>query len=442
MKTISMWLLVTALIATGNLYGQERKLSLEQALALAKENNKALRAEVLESKSLREETKIARGSMLPTLSANGSYSYYFDRQVIFMPGAFTGNESEPVVDVAVGGKNAFNSYLALHQPIVSETSRLQIKASQINESIKAANLHDTQANLNVDVTTGYYRALLIKESIALNKQSLNRNLKSLEDSRLLLLQGKSLKVDTLRNFIVVENLKTTISYLENQQNVIMLQLHQLLGTDGKESFELIDSLTHDTKLNDNAEEPYDGVLQSRPDIQHQKLNVELSKNLVSQSRAQRLPTLSLVGAYQVQAQRDDRKFDSYSWPRTSFIGLQANIPIFSGNKVNAKVRQSNLLLQSEELRLTDVTEKARTEILTLQYNLKEVLQRLTVQEKTVHAAEINFNIINDRYRNGLSSRLELSDAELALTEAKMNHLNTVYQAKIARLQLDKALGLL
>ena len=431
-------------LITFNLFGQDRKLSLEQALAIANENNKTLRAELLEEKSFHEETKVSKASMLPTVSAGGSYSYYFDRQVIFMPGTFTGNENKSVVDVAVGGKNVFNSYITLQQPIVAEASRRQIKASRINESIKAFDLKDTRANLHVEVTATYYRALLVKESIELNKQSLSRNLKSLEDSKLLLLQGKNLKIDTLRNFIVVENLKTTIAYLENQQTVIMLQLAQLLGIDDSKSFGLADSLTHDTEARYLPAEGsvYTDAIQNRPDIQAKKLNVELSKNLVSQNRAQRLPTISLVGAYQIQAQADDRKFDSYRWPKTSFIGLQANIPVFSGNRINAKVRQSNLRLQSDVLRLEDATQKASTEIITLQNNLKEVFQRLSTQEKTVHAAEVNFNIVNDRYRNGLSTRLELSDAELALTETKMNYLNTIFNLKIAKLQLDKALGLL
>lgn len=94
------------------------------------------------------------------------------------------------------------------------------------------------------------------------------------------------------------------------------------------------------------------------------------------------------------------------------------------------------------LSLEDATEKANTEIASLQSNLKERLQRLSVQERTVQAAEMNFRIVNDRYKNGLSSRLELSDAELALTEAKMNRLNLIFSAKMAKLQLDKALGIL
>jgi outer membrane protein len=444
MKNIINWLTGVALLATLNLHAQERKLSLEDALAVARENNKGLKVKMLETKLAKEETNISKASMLPTISATGGYSYYFDRQVIFMPGAFTGNEAEPVVDVAVGGKNVFNSYITISQPIVSEAARKQIKASRINESVHGLNVKDQMANVAVEVTATYYRALLIQQSIELNKQSLTRNLRSLEDSRMLLIQGKSLKIDTLRNFIVVENLKTTISYLENQGRVTLLQLQQQLGTSQDEALILTDSLKHDTEARYFAavESIYTDAIQSRPDIQIKKLDIEMSKNQLSLSRAQRLPTLSAVGMYQLQAQSDDRRFETHRWPVTSFIGLQANVPIFGGNGINSRVRQAKLHLETSTLRLEDATEKANTEILTLQNNLKEVFQRLSIQERTVQAAEINFKIVNDRYKNGLSSRLELSDAELALTEAKMNQLNLIFSVKMSKLQLDKALGIL
>lgn len=433
-----------ALMATVNLQGQDKKLSLEDALTIARENNKALKVEMLEAKSAHEETNVSKAALLPTISASGGYSYYFDRQVIFMPGSFTGNETEPVVDVAVGGKNVFNSYVSLHQPIVSEAARRQVKAARISESIEKLDVRAHRANLIVDVTSSYYKALLIQESIELNKQSLERNLMSLEDSRMLLLQGKSLKIDTLRNFIIAENLRTNIGYLENERKVVLLHLQQLLGIRPDEPLVLRDSLKHDTEVRYFAavEALYADAIQNRPDIQIKKLKVELGRNILNQSRAQRLPTLSLVAAYQIQAQADDRNFESYRWPKTSFVGLQANVPIFSGNRINSRVRQSNIQLESSMLSLEDATEKANTEIASLQSNLKERFQRLSVQERTVQAAEMNFRIVNDRYKNGLSSRLELSDAELALTEAKMNRLNLIFSVKMAKLQLDKALGIL
>lgn len=423
---------------------QNKVLSLDQALRLAQENNKSLKIKSYEEQYTHEEIKISQANMLPSVNASGNYSYYFDRQVIFMPGTFTGNETEPVVDVAVGGKNTFNTYVTLSQPIVNESARRQIKAAKLQNAIGGLNTKDYKSNLTLEVSVVYLKILLIQESIRLNEQSLKRNNRSLADSRSLYVQGKSLKIDTLRNFILVENLKTTLAHLENQHRVSILHLKQILGLEAQTEVTLSDSLKHDVEVRffDAVEKSYQEVFTNRPDLQQKQLNIELSRNLLSQNRAMRLPTISLVGAYQIQAQADNIKFESYRWPKTSFVGLQANIPLFSGNRINSKIRQSTIQLEKSELEYADAKDKTETEIATLENNLKEVFQRLTTQQKTVEAAQMNFNIVNDRYQNGLSSRLELSDAELALTEAKMNQLYSIYNVKIAKLQLDKALGVL
>ncbi|MEP2668087.1 MAG: TolC family protein [Cyclobacteriaceae bacterium] len=422
---------------------QEHKVSLSEALMLAKENNKSLKVHYLEEKFAEESIKVSKGNLLPSLSANGNYSYYFDRQVIFMPGSFVGSETDPVVDVAVGGRNTFSTSISLHQPIVSEAARRQVKSAKIEKAQQGQMTLDHKARLTVLLTSTYLKALLIRESLNLNQQSLERNLRSLDDSRSLLRQGKSLKIDTLRNFIAVENLGTTVTYLESQYEVTLLQLKQIMGLQQDDVLVLTDNLEHDNSI--QYFEPYhvvDEILSNRPDLQWRKLTVELNKSLMSQSQAQRLPTVSVVGSYQLQAQSDNRQFDAYRWPRTSFLGLQANVPIFTGNKINSRIRQSSLRTQASELELLDAMENAKTEVAGLESKLKEVLQRLTVFERTVEAAEMNYRIVNDRYKNGLSSRLEITDAELSLTEAKMNQLHAVYNVRMAKLEMDKALGLL
>lgn len=73
---------------------------------------------------------------------------------------------------------------------------------------------------------------------------------------------------------------------------------------------------------------------------------------------------------------------------------------------------------------------------------KEANTQLVVQKTTVKAAELTYTMTNDRYKNGLSSRLELTDAELALTQGKINYLQAVYNLKVLSVELQRSLGLL
>jgi outer membrane protein len=164
-----------ALTSLFSAQAQDLKLSVGEAVKMAMENNKLLQAQKYQEQFARESTKESVGYLLPSLSVHGSYSYFFDRQVIFMPGSFAGNESKPVVDVAVGGKNAFYTHLSLQQPILAEAMRRQVKTSKLNESIEQLKTSDQMAGLDVDVTSQYFTILLVKKSLELHQQSLDRN---------------------------------------------------------------------------------------------------------------------------------------------------------------------------------------------------------------------------------------------------------------------------
>jgi outer membrane protein len=132
MKTLRISITAVLLIAGISVSAQDRKLSLEEALSIARTNNKTLQIKSLDVENSQDQLNVVKANMLPSINIGGNYSYYFDRQVIFMPGAFTGNEEEPVVDVAVGGKNTFNSYVTLTQPLISEANRRQVKSARID----------------------------------------------------------------------------------------------------------------------------------------------------------------------------------------------------------------------------------------------------------------------------------------------------------------------
>ncbi|HWV67434.1 TolC family protein, partial [Chitinophaga sp.] len=107
--------IITLLLYGGKLHAQHKALSLSAALEIAEKGNRTVQAQLLEEIHAKALTAESKGALLPTISANVSYSYYFDRQTIFLPGYFAGT-SKPVQDVAVGGKNAFNGMLTLYQP--------------------------------------------------------------------------------------------------------------------------------------------------------------------------------------------------------------------------------------------------------------------------------------------------------------------------------------
>ena len=174
----------------------------------------------------------------------------------------------------------------------------------------------------------------------------------------------------------------------------------------------------------------------------QNLSIDLQQKKLKATQALLLPQLSLVGQYQVQAQADDMKFGEYSLPRTSFLGLQLTVPIFNGYRTKSQISQAKIKAEQEDIRLNDLKDKVKTELATIISKWKEANTQMDIQKTTVQSAELNHHMMEDRFKNGLGSRLELTDAELALTQAKINYLNAVYNLQMLHVELQNALGLL
>ena len=138
---------------------------------------------------------------------------------------------------------------------------------------------------------------------------------------------------------------------------------------------------------------------------------------------------------------------SYSWVGHSFpdgdgrsAGVALSVPIFSGFSTKHQISEAkaNLLIlnaNEEELRqgvLLDVQQSL--------LNLAEAEERITVAELTVKQAQENSDIANGRYAAGVGNPIEVTDADVALSNAKTAHTQALYDYKVARASLEKAMG--
>jgi len=91
-------------------------------------------------------------------------------------------------------------------------------------------------------------------------------------------------------------------------------------------------------------------------------------------------------------------------------------------------------------RVEDLKANIRAEVEVRLLNFRESQKRIDVQSKTISVAERSYKISLLRFKEGIGSRLELTDAELQLNKAKTNYLQAVYDYLVASVQLDRALG--
>ena len=442
MKTQILKLVVILLVFTSGINVMAQKaISLEEAIALASQGNKALKIQNLEELRVKQAVKQAKSAWLPNVAFNGNISRYFDRQVIFLPGSFAGTDKD-VQEVRVGGLYQYNSAVTFNQTLFSMKSNQEVKASLLEEKIEKEKTGDLVSRLIHEVTKTYYQVLLTQNQLVLLEKSLQRNEKALKDAKSLFLQGKGLKNDTLRSFINVENLKTSIAYQLSTIEIAKTQLKQLIGVNEKEDLALVDSLS----LNDDSDElnVFDDEISvedlKRHDLEIQKLAIELEERRLATVKAIQSPEISFMGQYQLQSQSDEEKLKNQTWHNTSFIGVNISIPIFSGGKMNSKVKQSQLKLEQEKIKKEDLYDYVKLELATILNNWNNAKLLYETQKRTVEAAEVNYAMNNQRYSNGIGSKLEVVDAELALTSSQVTYLQAIYNLKMSKIELQRALG--
>lgn len=434
-------LIVLVLTIFGSLMtNSQETLSLSEALHLAEQQNLNLKVQVLDEVNNENIIKGIKREWVPTLDFESNFSHYFDRQVIFLPGSFTGSENE-VEGLEVGGLNQFSSSIVLNQKIFSDVSRKKLRSANVNNEIVKNRTNAIRDKLNLDVIQSYYQVLLIESQIRLLENSLNRNDKSLQDARSFFIEGKGIKVDTLKSFIDVETIKISITQQRSALELSKLKLKQLLGVNETIDLILSDSLVVEHGDLIAPDLGNEGLIASnRYDLINQSLNVDLSLKELELTKSMLSPEISLIGKYSFQSQSDQFNLSNVPVYNTSFIGLNVSIPIFKGGVTSAKINQHKINIDREKAKLMDLEDRAKLEIRTMLNNWLDNKNQFEIHNKIVEAAEKNFEINYQRYTNGLSSKLELADAELALTRANLNRLQSIYNLKICKAELLKSLG--
>jgi outer membrane protein TolC len=383
--------------------------------------------------------RVAKSLSLPSAQLGAQYLHYFALPAFFGFGDNGNNSKIPFS--RIGGRDQFAGILSASYPVYNPIANPTRKAAQLQE--KASRVYYRQSAIDVaaQVKQTYLGILVLAERLKLQHESLQRNEKALADSRSLLAQGRGLRVDTLRAYTAVQNLQPDILKLTYAIETGKQQLITLIGLDSLSQIELTDSLVISAPTAIPSEnELYEEALRQRPDLQALHLQQQVNEQQTSLAKAARLPAVSIIGQYQIQSQARQFDFKNAYWPSASFAGAQVVLPLFTGHSNQAKIRQAELAQQQSGIRITEAQQALKTTVKQVIADLRETYDRMQTQMKVKEAALIGYTIVQYRYEKGVTSRLELTDAELALTAAQLNYLEAVFEYLSAEIELARTSG--
>jgi len=176
-------------------------------------------------------------------------------------------------------------------------------------------------------------------------------------------------------------------------------------------------------------------------LQQLRLQIELQDKNVSYEFSKHFPELYFNGNWQTSAQENDpRSFNRWRYVNSVYIGLNLKIPIFNGWQTTSKVQQAEIDLKQVQEQYKKTTKVLKNQLDDILLKIDETKDKISAYQATIKEAQLGYDISQKRYANGLGTQLENIDALVALTRAKVNYYNAIFDYYNLHAQLEALLG--
>jgi len=446
-KTVLTTIVFIIILSASTINAQPLKLTLKDAVSYGLINNKDLKISSMEVEKSDKKINEAFGNYLPSVSATGQYVRNTKLPVVYFPSVtvdpntmeFKFGSPEPIV---AAEENMYTGNLTVAMPLYRRDIIAGHGLAEIGKQI-SENVHkNTKQELISNIKKSYYSILFANEQYKYIKQSIERLEISVKEARSLYAKGLINRVDTLQIYSAYENLKPALINVRNQIYQLNSSMKIFMGLDYNAEIVLTDSLngyglTSFYDINDIS----DLQVSKNLIVQQNELLISAAHKQIEFENAGYYPNLSLMGQVQIQSQAPDFKFKDYKWATNSYVGLQLDVPIFSGFKTKAKTEQAEIALQQSQMQLDNTKQQLRTKINNTMLVLKEIKEKISAQKIAVEVSETSYNNIKSRWGQGLQKNSDLTEANLVLSESKTKYAAAVLEYLITRTELENLLNL-
>lgn len=431
-------LLIICLISfTGRLsFTQERlTLTLEDSIRLALSQNPYHLAAEERVEAAKSKIREAAANFFPSLNAQGLNT--LDEKVFelelpsFIPG-------EPPQKVAMDFTRDYQFSLSVSLPLFTGGRLLSgFKQAKYNFQSTEEGARQSRHLTVFNTKRAFYGYLLAQKFVKVAEEAVEVAEKHLKNVKSLYEVGMASKFDLLRSEVQLANLKPQLIRSRNNLRIAELSLKTLLGLDLDKPIGVEGALKYEP-IEPDLETVLTTAMQNRPEINQMKYQKQIANEMLKISRAEYFPTIALSGAYNFWA--DKLNFQKDTWQSYYSVNLVFSIPIFNGFATSAKVAQSKAMIREIELSQKGLRDTVRFEVRQAILKLEEAKESLLSQEKNVEQAQESLRIAELNFTEGLITTLDVSSVQVALSQAKTNYSQALYDYAISKAGLDNAMG--
>lgn len=430
-----------------------RSFSLEEAQTYALTHNYIIRDMQFEIEKAQQTIRETAALYYPQISGSYGVTYNAIIQPIAFPAEAAGfilgrpapEGQEFVYANLGGGKWQSTTGLNANWYIGDVSNFLAKKATEVLKEMRRLDKEESELNVNAEVAKAYYNVLLARENMAVlsdNLESLKKNQYEIDQ---LYENGFLEEQDADQIALVVSTLQTNLENVRRQEVLALQFLKFQLGIPIEESIEATDPLEKFTAASEaelaalNAE-----TLKVEDHITYRKIESQYKGAVLAykNEKADWYPSLSFNASYSnfyVTNEFDPLNLNTY-WAPSSFIGGTFQMDLFTGFARPAQIQKAKIDIYRTEIAKELTQNQLKLQLEQAKSDYLFALENYRDQQKNVEISQKIRDRTRIKYGEGLSSSLDLSQAENQFLEIQGNYIRSIQGLLYAKEDLEKALG--
>ena len=420
-------------LCSQSVFAATLELDLEETIQRALLTNPSVKIAESQRKEAKADYSAAKSARGISISLNHSTGRggYADNTRYFTYDNL--GERIPQYDKSIG--NSHSNSITASLPIFTG-GELQGQIGQAKANYRSMLSAEEQAynEMKETATTGYFNMLNATNMKALRQESVDRLQAHLDNVIAQYNVGIVARADVLRSEVELANAKQDYITASNQYDVAEATLNNIIGTPLGTTLLLKDRLQY---------VPYDNDMayclayseQHRPELKQAEYGVDAAEAALVVARSGHMPKVYASAS---------NSWASESWPGDDNeewqVGVTASMNIFDSGVTWSKIHAAQEALVQAKESQRQIKDNVELEVRTDYLSMREAEKRITTAQVAVASAEEDYHIAVVRYQAGVGTNIDVMDAQEALTQAKTNYYQALYNYNTSKAALNTSMG--
>jgi outer membrane protein len=437
-------LLLPAGQASAQVPGDTLRLTLDAAVARGVQQAEEVDLARAQRQVAEGQVVQARAGAFPQVSGQVTYNRtlasIFDG-ISLAPEPEEGEEpgENPFASLPFGRPNVWSAGIQVTQPLYA-AGRIGTGLNIAREVRRAADAQvaEAEADIALQVRSAYFQTVLADAFIGISQEAVQLATEHLRQVELFRQQGTASEFDVLRARVERDNLEPQVIEAVNARRLAELNLRRLTNIPPAQPIVLVTPL--DARIADVDRAALEVAVRRRPALQSAAAVVAAREGAVRIAQADRMPSVGAAANFNYQAFPSTvTPFDT-DWRRDWTVAVQMNVPIFTGFRTSGQIQQARAELWQAQLQMAQLEQGIDIELEAALGEVDAARAQIEARRATVEQARRTLELAELRYRSGLATQLDISNARLLLEQSRVNEAQSLFNYLNALARLERVTG--